>query len=109
MKLPQSKLTIVGIATGITVLLCCFCGVLVSIFNNDSPNVPVRPVITTSLQISTLPASTSATTPVETSSIESVFYENCDAVREAGVAPLYRGDPGYRSALDRDNNGVACE
>ncbi|WP_405421624.1 excalibur calcium-binding domain-containing protein [Pseudonocardia alni] len=25
------------------------------------------------------------------------------------MAPLYRGDPGYRSALDRDNDGIACE
>jgi Excalibur calcium-binding domain len=24
-------------------------------------------------------------------------------------APLYRGQPGYRSALDRDDDGVACE
>ncbi|MFI8070164.1 excalibur calcium-binding domain-containing protein [Streptomyces sp. NPDC086033] len=23
------------------------------------------------------------------------FYENCDEVRAAGDAPLYRGDPGY--------------
>lgn len=37
------------------------------------------------------------------------YYQNCDAVRAAGMAPLYRGQPGYRSALDRDNDGVACE
>lgn len=38
-----------------------------------------------------------------------VYYPNCDAVREAGHAPLRRGDPGYRSGLDRDGDGVACE
>jgi hypothetical protein len=38
-----------------------------------------------------------------------VYYANCDAVRAAGHAPLYRGQPGYRSALDRDGDGVACE
>nr|WP_196779058.1 excalibur calcium-binding domain-containing protein [Bifidobacterium choloepi] len=38
-----------------------------------------------------------------------VYYKNCTVAREAGVAPLYRGDPGYRSALDRDNDGIACE
>ncbi|WP_181782223.1 excalibur calcium-binding domain-containing protein, partial [Pseudonocardia pini] len=27
----------------------------------------------------------------------------------AGAAPLHRGDAGYRSALDRDGDGVACE
>jgi hypothetical protein len=30
-------------------------------------------------------------------------------VRAAGKAPLYRGDPGYRAGLDRDDDGVACE
>jgi len=38
-----------------------------------------------------------------------VYYENCDAARAAGAAPLYVGDPGYRSKLDRDGDGVACE
>ncbi|MGO3325292.1 GmrSD restriction endonuclease domain-containing protein [Gordonia sp. (in: high G+C Gram-positive bacteria)] len=37
------------------------------------------------------------------------YYKNCSAARAAGAAPLYRGQPGYRSALDRDNDGVACE
>ncbi|HEY5183070.1 MAG TPA: excalibur calcium-binding domain-containing protein [Dermatophilaceae bacterium] len=38
-----------------------------------------------------------------------MYYKNCDAVRAAGAAPLYRGEPGYRAGLDRDNDGVACE
>lgn len=37
------------------------------------------------------------------------YYKNCTEAREAGVAPLHRGDPGYRSAMDRDGDGVACE
>lgn len=37
------------------------------------------------------------------------YYANCTAAKAAGVAPLYRGQPGYRAALDRDNDGVACE
>ncbi|WP_236553920.1 DUF1294 domain-containing protein [Sphingorhabdus sp. 109] len=37
------------------------------------------------------------------------YYPNCSTARSAGVAPLYRGDPGYRSPLDRDNDGIACE
>lgn len=37
------------------------------------------------------------------------FFENCDAARAAGAAPLYAGDPGYRAGLDRDDDGVACE
>ncbi|KFI64268.1 GmrSD restriction endonuclease domain-containing protein [Bifidobacterium cuniculi] len=39
----------------------------------------------------------------------SVTYANCAAVREAGKAPLHRGEPGYSTALDRDGDGVACE
>ncbi|MCK9877314.1 excalibur calcium-binding domain-containing protein [Frankia sp. Ag45/Mut15] len=39
----------------------------------------------------------------------SVYYANCDAVRAAGAAPLYQGQPGYRAPLDRDHDGVACD
>jgi len=39
----------------------------------------------------------------------SVYYENCTAARTAGVTPIYRGQPGYASKLDRDNDGIACE
>lgn len=39
----------------------------------------------------------------------SVYYANCTAVRAAGAAPLYAGQPGYRSGLDRDGDGIACE
>lgn len=37
------------------------------------------------------------------------YYPNCASARAAGVAPLRRGDSGYRAGLDRDNDGVACE
>lgn len=37
------------------------------------------------------------------------FYANCAAARAAGAAPILVGEPGYRSALDRDGDGVACE
>lgn len=36
-------------------------------------------------------------------------YQNCEAAREAGVAPLYSDDPGYGSHLDRDGDGIGCE
>jgi micrococcal nuclease len=39
----------------------------------------------------------------------SVYYANCTAVRAAGKAPLLRGQPGYRDALDGDHDGIACE
>jgi hypothetical protein len=37
------------------------------------------------------------------------YYRNCDAARAAGAAPIRRGEPGYRAALDRDDDGIACE
>lgn len=37
------------------------------------------------------------------------YYANCTEARAAGVTPLREGQPGYRSALDRDGDGVACE
>jgi len=37
------------------------------------------------------------------------YYANCAAAREAGAAPLHRGDPGYSRKLDRDGDGSACE
>jgi hypothetical protein len=39
----------------------------------------------------------------------SAYYGSCAAARSAGAAPLHVGEPGYRSGLDRDGDGVACE
>jgi hypothetical protein len=39
----------------------------------------------------------------------SVYYPGCSAVRAAGRAPLYRGQPGYREGMDGDDDGIACE
>lgn len=47
--------------------------------------------------------------PSEEAVQETVHYKNCTAAREAGAAPVYRGDPGYASHLDRDNDGIGCE
>jgi len=50
-----------------------------------------------------------ATPPTTAASGGSVYYANCAAARAAGAAPLHVGEPGYRKALDRDGDGVACE
>jgi hypothetical protein len=49
-------------------------------------------------------ASASAPTPTA-----STYYANCAVAEAAGVAPISRGDPGYRPELDRDGDGVACD
>jgi hypothetical protein len=36
-------------------------------------------------------------------------YPSCDAARAVGLAPSYKGQPGYWPQHDRDNDGVACE
>jgi|SRR5699024_4144500 len=44
-----------------------------------------------------------------TNSDTSAYYENCTAAREAGAAPVHRGEPGYGTHLDRDGDGIGCE
>jgi hypothetical protein len=39
----------------------------------------------------------------------SVYYPNCRAAWDAGNAPIFRGQPGYREELDGDSDGIACE
>lgn len=38
-----------------------------------------------------------------------VYFRSCRAARAAGVHSIKRGEPGYRSGLDADADGVACE
>jgi hypothetical protein len=40
---------------------------------------------------------------------ESVYYADCAAAQNAGKAPLYPGQPGYRAELDPQNTGIACQ
>lgn len=49
-------------------------------------------------------------TPEERIATEtSVYYAGCDEVRALGMDPLYAGQPGYRSGMDGDGDGIACE
>ncbi|WP_406207683.1 excalibur calcium-binding domain-containing protein [Kitasatospora sp. NBC_01560] len=54
------------------------------------------------------PTQPAAPVPAPTTT-STVYYANCTAARDAGVAPLHRGDAGYRAGLDADGDGVACE
>jgi hypothetical protein len=38
-----------------------------------------------------------------------VYYKNCAEASKSGAAPITSGQPGYRSALDHNHNGIACE
>lgn len=47
--------------------------------------------------------------PVSTIVQHFAAARNCDTARAVGLAPAYRGEPGYWSKLDADNDGIACE
>ena len=70
----------------------------------DNPSTP---------PITTVPGA--ASTPATPDTIGSqgssttVYYQSCAAARAARAAPLHVGDPGYRTGLDRDKDGIACE
>ena len=55
------------------------------------------------------PRRATSNTQSKTSTSQTVYYKNCSQARAAGAAPIYRGEPGYRPALDRDRDGIACE
>lgn len=39
----------------------------------------------------------------------SVTYTGCNEVRALGLDPVSRGEPGYRTSMDGDGDGQACE
>jgi cytoskeletal protein RodZ len=63
---------------------------------------------TTTVATTTSRPPTTTATATPTTGV-TVFYANCTEAKAAGAAPLRRGDPGYRPALDRDGDGIACE
>lgn len=78
----------------------------------ETQQVPVTTTVTLEAAAAEEPvAETTAPAPqqfVQPPSSQSSFA-NCSEARAAGAAPLYVGDPGYSTSLDRDGDGVACE
>lgn len=62
------------------------------------------PSSSTTAPVQSLYGSSSGSSPSRSS-----YFANCAAARAAGAAPVRRGDPGYGSHLDRDNDGIGCE
>ncbi|MCE5288188.1 MAG: DUF1524 domain-containing protein [Nocardiaceae bacterium] len=75
------------------------------------PGLMSEPAPTTTTVVAPPPTTTTdaPAPPVQLGNSTFAFYKNCAAAKAAGAAPLHRGDPGYRTALDRDGDGVACE
>lgn len=40
---------------------------------------------------------------------ERTVFSSCKEAREAGAAPIRRGEPGYSETMDGDRDGIACE
>ena len=57
----------------------------------------------------TVSPSESTPTAKETMQQSEVYYKSCAEAKAAGVAPMRKGEPGYRPELDRDKDGVACD
>lgn len=55
------------------------------------------------------PPPTTLYVPPTAAFVPSVSYDNCAEAEAAGAAPVYAGDPGYGTHLDRDRDGVGCE
>jgi hypothetical protein len=54
-------------------------------------------------------ATARAVRPARRAKAVSVYFSGCREVRAAGLAPLLRGEPGYRPEMDGDDDGIACE
>lgn len=55
------------------------------------------------------PTQAPAPAPEPQTNNSNTYYKNCTAAREAGAAPVHRGEPGYGRHLDRDGDGIGCE
>jgi hypothetical protein len=47
--------------------------------------------------------------PAPEPDLPSASFSNCTEAKAAGVAPIYKGEPGYSTSLDRDRDGIACD
>ncbi|WP_240311747.1 excalibur calcium-binding domain-containing protein [Nocardioides houyundeii] len=72
----------------------------------SEPAAPASPAPASPKPASPKPASPK---PVGPKAPAPVWFQNCDAARAAGAAPVLVGDPGYGRHLDRDGDGSGCE
>ena len=69
---------------------------------------PAQPAQTPA-QPAPAPAQPAPAQPAQVPAPVEVYYQNCDAVRAAGAAPIYANQPGYAPRLDRDKDGIGCD
>jgi len=101
---PAERVAMIGVLTGcgatapnpITTASSSRSGPATLVGSSPAPTTPVRPVVPVVPTASSSPAG-------------DVYYGKCADAWAAGVAPLYKGQPGYRPGLDGDKDGIACE
>jgi hypothetical protein len=75
-----------------------------------APAVAAAPAPVAPALVAPAPAAPVAPAPVVPAPAPAAaYYANCAAAKAAGAAPIFAGQAGYRPALDRDSDGVACE
>ena len=72
-----------------------------------TPRVTTTASVTTTTVVVATTSSSMVTTTSATAT--AAYYRTCADAEAAGVAPIERGESGYRSALDRDGDGLACD
>jgi hypothetical protein len=76
----------------------------VAVTTSTAPTTSAAPVVVA--EPTAAPPETHRPTTTPKPSV--VYYKNCGAALAEGAAPILRGEPGYRSGLDPDGDGVAC-
>ncbi|WP_345800310.1 DUF1524 domain-containing protein [Microbacterium sp. AZCO] len=74
-----------------------------------APAAPAPPAPAAPAPVAPAPAPAQPAPAPAPAAPTATFYQNCDAVRAAGAAPIHVGDPGYSRKLDRDGDGTGCE
>jgi hypothetical protein len=100
-------------------LVSARCQYIRNLLTRECPGLRIEPWTSPPVAVtppSAAPAPTNAAAPATPAPpapppIESidVYFANCSAARAAGAAPLLRSETGYREAMDRDKDGIACE
>ncbi|WP_241522026.1 GmrSD restriction endonuclease domain-containing protein [Arthrobacter pityocampae] len=73
-----------------------------------APVVP-EPVAPAPAPVAPAPVAPAPVAPAPVAPAPGVYYENCDAVRAAGAAPIAAGSPGFQPKFDRDKDGIGCD
>lgn len=104
---PTGMKVFVGLLVGLTMTM-----VTVALVGHRS-SAPTKTERTSNRTAEPVVKKTPTRTPlpksVEPSPTLSTFYVNCQAAKDVGALPVLRGDAGYRTDLDMDGDGTACE